>query len=497
MAKSKIALIDQAKMEKKKLDLNKRVSKAEKSKTNFDRLHTILPTFLSLPPGKQENFINAKQFYKYCVGGFRSGKTEVLGAGLIWLAFENRPVPGLVISPTMTNVQMVVQEKLERLCERNGIGYEVFPSRYSGVIEFVMFFGNDKKDRGKILMSSPEAINSWIGLTVGFGGVDEPFRIKEDVIDAVASRVSDGGAKIPCIMFSGTPEPDLQNWGTDIVEIGEENSKERFVTRLSTRDNFHNRKGYVEDLLKKYDSATARNYIDGIPTLKKGDKVYYMFSEERNMVKERALNPKDRHSLMVIYDFNVNPMTALIGKIGKGYGEIIKDFLIESSNTWDITESILAYLNDFEKQNVSLIITGDRTSLKRDTRSHSVFNPVFDDYHIIRRMFDKAGWSYHMTLPDVNPEVRDRVQWVNNLFEKGLLRVWAGCTYVKEDMKFVVSKKGVNNFEKDKSKNPMRTHISDCVDYFAVLLRRMGIVGVDEELMRKEDVVYRDPRRTY
>ena len=497
MAKRNISLREQVKMEELRLGFEKRITKADKGGTYFARLQALMPSFKSLPPGKQENFINAKQFYKYVVGGFRSGKTEVLGAEMIWLAYENRPVAGLILSPTSTSSQLIVQKKFEELCEKNGIGYEVFPTRYSGVIEFTFLFGSSKEEKGTIYLASAEALGAWIGMTVGFGGVDEPFRIPKIVIDGFISRISSGATKIPQILFSGTPEPELQNWGVDVVEIGEENSKERYITRLSTRDNNTLRKGYVEGLEQIYDSATARNYIDGIPTLKKGDRVYYMYDDDRNMLPadKYKIERLEWNKIMVVYDFNVNPMTAVMWDLKEGGATIIRDYMLESSNTWELTETILNDLNTlFDRKNISLIITGDRTSLKRDTRSHPVYNPIYNDYTIIQRLFDGAGWKYHMVLPDVNPDVRDRIQWVNNLLEKGYIKILNCCTHVRDDFRFVVSKKGIQGFEKDKSKDPKRSHVSDCIDYGAVLLRRMGAElseGGDSGL----DIGYYDPRR--
>ena len=496
--KKGLNIVEQAKLERVKLDFSKRLDKAKKSGSYFKRLQALMPTFKSLPPGKQENFINAKQLYKYAVGGFRSGKTEVLGAGLTWLAFENRPVAGMILSPTMTSVQLIVKKKFEELCEKNGIGYEVYPSKYSGVIEFHFLFGTKKEDKGIIYLTSEDAMGSWIGMTVGFGGMDEPFRMKKETNDAFISRISDGKAKLPMIMYSGTPEPELQNWGIDIVEKGEENSSERFITRLSTRDNNFNRKGYVEGLLKIYDTATARNYIDGIPTLRRGDRIYYMYQDERNMIPEIEIKKKELNKVMVVYDFNVNPMTATEWILREKEFVIVNDYMLESSNTWDLTETILASLErKYDKKNISLIVTGDRTSLKRDTRAHPIYNPIYNDYTIIKRMFDSAGWKYHMVLPDVNPDVRDRCQWVNNLLEKGYLKITQNCSHVRDDFRFVTAKKGIQGFEKDKSKDPNRTHISDTVDYGAILIKRMGFMELFEDLGMRNEVTFSDPRRKY
>ena len=489
-----LSLEQQALFAKKQLAFEERIAGKQK-KSYYERLRTLLPEFKSLPPGKQEKFINAKQSTKYILGGFQSGKTETFGANTIWLAYENMPYPGLIISPTFDNAKAIMLKKLKEICEKNGIRYQVSPSTYSARIEFFLIF--DKGKIGSIILGSGDGVFGWIGDTVAFGGMDEPFRQDESTHRDFISRISHPGSVLPMTYYSGTSEPDKQNWGLDIIENPEVDSKERFCTAISTRDNFHLRKGYVEDLEMNYDSETARNYIDGIPTVRKGGKMYYMFDDGLNVVKAETFKVKRSafHKVMVVYDFNVNPMCAIEMLIQAPEVTITEDYKISTSNTWELTEVIIHRLRQkYDMKNVSLIITGDRTSLHRDTRSDSRYNPVFNDFQIIRQMFDKAGIKYHMVLPNENPDVRDRVQFVNNLLEKKYLRVLDTCKDVRDDLKYVKSKGGVVGFKKDKSNQNM-THLSDVVDYGAWLTRRMGIYPIEYFVNEDSDVVYSDPRR--
>jgi len=502
-SKTKLSLKQQLLLKRKNLEYKKRLKAADgRELTNYESIRTIIPFFESLPPGKQERWLNSFAPVKFLIGGFRSGKTETFAVWSIYLSKVNAPLPGLIISPTATNAQMVVIQKFIEISDKAGLRYEYYPSRFAGVFEFKIFFGTNKNEVGTIYCSSAESLNSWIGMTVAFGGMDEPFLMDEDVSNKLLSRVSAPGTKLFSFYGSGTPEPDKQNWGIDIIEKMEEDTADRFITRISTRDNKFIPATYIPTMEKKLDADQIRNYIDGIATVRKGDKVYYKYDESVNLfpADKFEINKNQTQQVLVVYDFNVNPMTAIELVIRDKTLYITEDYKLSSSNTWELTEVIINRLKlKYDVNNIHLTITGDRTSLKQNTLSDAYYNPIYNDYQIIQNLFNKAGIKYSMFLPERNPDVRDRTLWVNNLLEKKYLMVLSNCIHVREDLKFVVSKKGVEGFRKDKTKNAERTHLSDCVDYACWFVRNLGIYGdeTDESGIYKQELSYLDPRRSW
>ncbi len=67
-------------------------------------------------------------------------------------------------------------------------------------------------------------------------------------------------------------------------------------------------------------------------------------------------------------------------------------------------------------------------------------------------------------IPDTNPQVRDRVNYVNNLFEKKKLIILEGCKETIRDFNLVSWKKGAEKFSLDKSQRDL-THLSDAAGY--------------------------------
>lgn len=475
MAKTpKLSILQQALFEEKKLKFSKRTKNIGRLSYS-EQMKLVLPNINLMY--KQEKFVNAKSYINWMLGGFQSGKTEVNAAKFIWLADVNAPYPGLIISPTATNCEVVMLRKLQKLFLENDIAYKV--KHHSGLIEVTIFFGPDKT--GTVFLGSGESTAPWIGMTVAFAGMDEPFRQSEETFLDMISRVSEPKAVLPMINNSGTPEPDTQTWGDEIIETGEDYSEERSITIISTRDNIYLRPGYVKSLEENLDSSQQQNYISGIATSKKGGKMYYMYDDKLNVIpdKDFQFNVSGFPTVLVVYDFNNTPMCAADFIIKTPELIQTEEYSLKKSNTWDMTELIIHRLKERYSvpgerrplQNVNLIITGDRTAMKADTRNT---DPTFNDFKIIASLFSKAGISYHMEIPDQNPPVYERVVWMNNILEKRYFKILSHCKESREDLRYVKQKSGVIGFHKDKS-NPKRTHFSDILDYAGWLARRMGI----------------------
>lgn len=495
-----LSLLQQALFEEKRLAFEERLAAAGRSTLYSDQLSIILPS-LKLRE-KQKNYIDARQFTKYLKGGFQSGKTTSFAANSVLLAYINADKSQvLTISTTQANIQVVYGKKLEELLNADEIPFKSKMIKDS-IMETTIYFPENKI--GTIISGSGEAINSWIGLTAAATGIDEPFRQPERVYRDGISRASDGNAVLNQIFMAGTPEPETQEWGEDITELEEFSDEKIFVTTMSTWENRENlAPGYIENLMSQYDSETARNYIDGIATSKKGGKMYYMFDPVKNVIEdtEYIIDTRAKSKLLIVYDFNFNPMTALIFLLLPGKAILMEDFKMEASNTWDLTHSIIAWLKEnTEPANTSLLITGDRTAIKRDTRGHEQYNPVFNDYQIIQKVFRESHikWmAFNMRIPSQNPDLVDRVQWVNAALEQRLVSIKKRCKDTIDDLKFVKASKGSGGFKKDKS-NPARTHHSDNFDYGLWIMRSMGIfpVYVPHDNSSGSRTVYSDPRRS-
>lgn len=483
----KLSILQQALFEEKNIAFEKRMRKAGKG-SYAEQMKIILPeTHLMY---KQEKFVNAKQHIKFILGGFQSGKTEVFAANKIWLSNVNEPFPGLLISPTADNCELIMLTKIKKILNENGIGFKT--KFYTGIIEVSVYFG--RSTVGTLLLGAGSSTLGWIGMTVAFVGMDEPFRQSSDTNRDMISRASEPNAVLPMISYSGTPEPDSQDWGEDVIDAKEEDSPERFITTLSTRDNIYLQKHYVKTLESELDSEQQKNYIDGEATSRKGGRMYYMYDDKENVEEssEFIIDAKAMNIVLLVFDFNTNPITAAEFLIRHPELIEVDEYKINNSNTWDLTKLTIHRLKQrysFEGErrpleNVHLVISGDATGQKSDT-THT--DPNFNNFTIIKQLFSAAGIQYYLDLEKTNPLVQPRVAWVNNLCEKKYFKILSHCIDSRTDMRKVKRKSGIAEFKKDKS-NKKLTHFSDIIDYASVLARRMGAFPVHEIQENESDM---------
>ena len=119
-----------------------------------------------------------------------------------------------------------------------------------------------------------------------------------------------------------------------------------------------------------------------------------------------------------------------------------------------------------------MIVTGDAAGKAKSTKSNK------SDYEIIVKEFDDAGIHINIYVPDSNPAIRDRVNYVNMQFANESFIVNDECRITIRDRELVSWKMGADGFSIDKSKAEL-THLSDAADY-AVYNTQMMTAGEGE-----------------
>jgi PBSX family phage terminase large subunit len=448
--RKKLTLLEQALIEERKEKFLQ--SKKLTGKSLLISLNTLLPNYK--PNDNQKAFHNSQAREKGLKGGYGSGKTYAYAAEAIHMAFINRPHPVLSVSQSFDNAVDTVVEKLMLLCDENNIEYDWVESK--GLFRLV--FGTSQKDIARIWIRGSDKPKYLKGPTVAAAGMDEPFVQSSEAHDVVISRIREPRAARQQFFWSGTPEPETMEWGEEYFEK-DSNTKDLFTTTLSTYDNTYLPKAFIRDLENKFDAATREVYMKGKYRILTGTKLYHRFDD--NCKAESLSIDMGFSELILSFDFNVDPMCAvLIGLKGLVYTEI-KDFKVHNSNTAEVAQLAAVYINSYiDKYNFgkSIIITGDASGKRRDTRSAQ------SDYDIIRDLFLDCNIPYCFCLPTENPAVRDRVNYVNKQFEKGCFLISTECKESIKDRELVIWKKGADGFFVDKSKGD-RTHLSDAGDY--------------------------------
>lgn len=454
----KLNLLQEALVEEKKLEFEAKQKLLKNKIKPADTLKILLPNYEPQP--KQALFHNSAAYEKGIKGGFQSGKTTAFCAEAILLGYVNRPSPVLLVSPGYDGAISILGEKLKELCKANNLEFDFLTSRG----EFNIAFGQSAEDEIRIWLAGGESPQFIKGYTVAAAGMDEPFVQSKETFEVVLSRIS---KKAPrnAFFWSGTPEPNKMEWGLNYFEK-DHNEAGLFTVTIPTKENIHLSKAYVEKLKSKYDSKTQEVYLEGKYLLLSANRVYYAF-ERKNTFDIFKAKP-DNCELILSFDFNVDPMTAVLIAVDKSRSVPVayqlREFVISSSNTKELCVAVIAYLQTThplipsQEGKKSIIITGDATGKKRGTRSY------LSDYEIIRDEFMRAEINFVFNVPNENPPVRDRVNFVNKLFEQNLFYISADCHKSIRDRELVAWKQGADGFNIDKSKKDL-THLSDAADY--------------------------------
>lgn len=203
--------------------------------------------------------------------------------------------------------------------------------------------------------------------------------------------------------------------------------------------------------------------------LSKGGEAYKDFKVANNTTN-KAYN-KDL-PLHISFDENVNPYLSLSVFQGeKKDAWQIDEFAMEHpKNT--LLDVLKAFTDKYETNGNTLYLYGDRTSLKADAKLQKGIN----FFTIIEEYLRKKGFSVTRRLPNKNPSVALRIQFMNALFRGGV----KGCSFAIDDSCI----KTIDDFEsvkeasdgtkdKKKIKHPVTKivyepygHLSDVADYF-------------------------------
>ncbi|MBK9333857.1 MAG: hypothetical protein IPM96_15980 [Ignavibacteria bacterium] len=443
-------------MEEKRIQLESRFG-LKKTGTRLDELNIILPNYK--PQEKQAHFHLAAQRQKGIKGGYGSGKTYAFIAEAILLAYVNKPIPIVISYPTEDSAIASGLPVLRSLCKDNDIEFKW--TKDSG--SFNMIFGAGNDNIGKIILIGQKFFK---GVTVAAVGLDEPFSQKKETYENLIARARSGKAVRQEIFWAGTPEPESMEWGFEFFER-DSNDKDLFTITVPTYENQYLSKGYLKSLENTFDAKTKEVYMMGKYMSLSQGKVYYGFDREKNVLSADDIDYKlsDKLELIISFDFNVDPMTAVEVLIRENKLYQLDEYLIHSSNTEELCQSIITNLKSkYDVKCLSLIITGDASGRARKSSSFGK-----SDYMIIKEWFLNSGIKFTFAVPNENPAVRDRVNYTNKLFEQKRFYVCDNCKWSIRDRELVGWKRSSSNIEGfhiDKSKKDL-SHLSDAGDYAA------------------------------
>ena len=453
------------------------------AKAGSGLVNVLLPNYVPHP--KMKAWHDAPQSHKGIKGGVRSGKTYTLCAEAVALSYLNKPFFHLSISPSFDNACETYVENLEELCTTNGLTYEW---RKSANL-FSIVWGKRPQDIARILVHGMDS--NYKGVTAASGDLNEPFSIPSKAFKVWWERISHPRAVKLARTWGGTAEPDKMQWGWEYFEKEKENRDDFYSDTLQTYDNIHLSKDYIAGLEKIYTAKDREVYMLGKCINLGAQAVYYAFDRQTKAYDQLKLAQRlmsENCEICLSFDFNTNPMTALLGAVIKQRRYIVDEFKISKSSTRELCQLVIHRLQDaglVNKRAHSIIITGDASGKSGSSKSNQ------NDYEQIMDEFGNAGIDYVLVVPESNPPVRDTVNYVNNEFEKDALYVSEKCTELMRDLELVAWKQGADGFHIDKSKKDL-THLSDCLRYFCY--NTQMLVSDEHNDGRSSQAMYREKR---
>jgi PBSX family phage terminase large subunit len=207
--------------------------------------------------------------------------------------------------------------------------------------------------------------------------------------------------------------------------------------KMNPSDNLANIDDDYLQLLQSLPERERTRFLNGDFTDDSDGQAYYAFNQDQH-IKPVS---KQCGTIFVGMDFNVNPMTAVVGQMLEGKFHIVDEIYLENSDTHKMCIELM------KRGYVGARVIPDSTGRNRKTSGSS-------DFDILKQNGFQIDWS-------LNPYVHDRVNAVNQALGKGQIVIDPKCRKLIGDLESVVWK----NNELDKKSDAMLTHISDALGY--------------------------------
>lgn len=210
---------------------------------------------------------------------------------------------------------------------------------------------------------------------------------------------------------------------------------------MNPQDNLDNiDEDYVSEILNNLSEKERRRFKDGEFLDSDEGQAYYSF--ERSMNVHEFDKKHSNGTVMVGMDFNVNPMTAVIGYYQGNNFYVVDEIFLENSDTYKMSHELI------KRGYKGAWVYPDSTGKNRKTSGKSDHLILKDDGFIVK--------------DTRNPFVKDRINNVNRLLRDGRIIIDPRCKRLIQDLEKVVW----DGNDLDKRSDPMITHISDALGYW-------------------------------
>lgn len=259
---------------------------------------------------------------------------------------------------------------------------------------------------------------------------------------------------------------------------------------LSIYDNPHLAKEDIDTLERKFPAGTIQHKIRLLGELVDefaGARAYALFTPKIHVV------PQMRNAnlpLIWTWDFNVEPLTSLVGQFAGGVYRVIKELIVDIGNTYDM---VSLFRSEFPLHGNEIWVYGDASGRKRTDQTAK------STYTLIQELMQDYPVPLLFKVPDSNPADIHRVNAINRLLKVPVsgevrLQIDPSCAELIADLEEVVHSRdgGIKKTYNRKDSYAARTHTSDALGYW------LGVVAPTFiSVTSKQAMAINIPRPTY
>lgn len=345
----------------------------------------------------QSLFFNSEAEYTAAVAGFGSGKTQAAISRIIATKLQYPDIDVAYLAPTLGLIDDIFYPRVSEMLDNADIYHKINKSK--NIVHLQGY--------GKIICRSMDNPKKLIGWEVGDAFLDELDTLAKDKAIAIMTMISARcrqifpDDKINQKWISTTPEGFKATYEL-FKRFPLDNST---IVQMSTHSNAHNLpSNYIQSLEAQYPNQLIKAYINGEFVNLTSGAVYSYFDRKRHHTNRKL---KRGEPLALGVDFNVGKMSAVVFAPFDGEKLEIISELIGYMDTPALIEAIKDRFNGH-----SITVFPDAAGKNRNTTGATVTD---------HKLLKLAG--FRVKALKANPLVKERVQSVNSLFEKGFLRI--------------------------------------------------------------------------
>jgi phage terminase large subunit len=382
--------------------------------------------------------------FKVVIAGRRFGKTHLAIRNLCYYAKEpNREV--WYVSPSYKMSKNIVWRKLKNKLQDLRWAKKINETELSILL----------KNGSVIALKGADNPDSLRGLGLDYLIMDEfadidPIAWFEVLRPTLADR--EGHA-----MFIGTPK-GIANWSYDLYQnalLNEDWDRFQFTTieggNVSEKEIEAAKRDLDERSFRQEFLATFETYAG---------RIYYAFEREHN-VKENPITDKDTSIIHVGIDFNIDPMSAVVGIQFGNTIHLIDEIRIFSSNTDEMVDEIKARYPDSK-----VFVYPDPAAKQRKTSASGK-----TDLTIL------ANAGFVVKCPNNHTPVRDRINAVNSklcsINKTRSLTMDPKCKYTIEGLERQTYKEGTVQPDKTSGYDHQMDALGYLIDYLYPIKREV------------------------